>query len=369
MTRPAPQKAPRAKAATNAALAAAVLRDPRLAAVRARDAGADGSFFYSVKTTGVYCKPSCAARPARPENIAFHSTAADARRAGFRPCKRCQPDLPPLADRQARQVAELCRLIEASEALPTLEELAAHAGLSVFHTHRVFKAVTGLTPRAYAAAHRAKLVRQGLRAKGTVTRAIYDAGYNSPARFYEKSHELLGMTPTKYRAGGAELPIKFAVAECSLGSILVAATARGVCAITLGDDPQELAHDLERRFPKAELIGADASFEATVAQAIALVERPGLGTKLPLDIRGTAFQQRVWAALRQIPAGQTVSYADLAGAIGSPAAVRAVARACAANALAVAIPCHRVVRTGGDLSGYRWGVERKRALLAREARP
>jgi AraC family transcriptional regulator of adaptative response/methylated-DNA-[protein]-cysteine methyltransferase len=322
---------------------------------------------YAVKTTGVYCRPSCAARPARPENVAFHATPAAAERAGFRACKRCKPDQPPLAERQAAQVAALCRLLERNDEVPTLDELASHAGLSAFHTHRMFKAVTGVTPRAYAAAHRAGRIRRELGKRGTVTEAIYGAGYNSPARFYEQSNALLGMTPTTFRAGGADLEIRFAIGECTLGSILVAATARGVCAILLGDDPQALAHDLERRFAKAQLIGADPAFEQLVAQVVGLIEQPRLGTELPLDIRGTAFQQRVWKALCQIPAGQTASYAQIAATIGAPRSVRAVAQACAANALAVAIPCHRVVRTGGDLSGYRWGVERKRALLDREA--
>jgi AraC family transcriptional regulator of adaptative response/methylated-DNA-[protein]-cysteine methyltransferase len=341
----------------------------RWAALRARDSAADGSFVYSVKTTGVYCRPSCAARPARPENVAFHDTPAAAERAGFRACKRCKPDQAPLAERQARQVAELCRLIERSDQVPTLDELAAHAGLSAFHTHRMFKAVTGVTPRAYAAAHRARRVRGELAQRRTVTEAIYGAGYNSSARFYEQSNAMLGMTPSSYRAGGSEAEIRFAIGACTLGAILVAATARGVCAILLGDDPEALAHDLERRFPRAQLIGADPAFERLVAQVVGLVEQPRLGTKLPLDIRGTAFQQRVWKALSRIPAGKTASYAEIASKIGAPRAVRAVAQAGAANALAVAIPCHRVVRTDGDLSGYRWGVERKRALLDRETRP
>ena len=351
------------------ARATAVENDPRWAAVRARDPGADGAFFYSVETTGVYCRPSCAARPARPENVAFHATRAEAERLGFRPCKRCKPELPPLAERQAARVAALCRFIEESAEAPTLEALASHAGLSVFHVQRLFKAVTGVSPKVYAAAHREERVRGELHRGGTVTAAIYEAGYGSSARFYEKSHEVLGMTPTEYRAGGADLGIRFAIGECSLGSILVAATERGVCAILFGDDPAELAHDLERRFPKARIIGADRDFEQLVAEVVGLVEAPRVGTKLPLDIRGTAFQQRVWKALAEVPAGETRTYAEIAGAIGAPRAVRAVAGACAANALAVAIPCHRVVRTDGDLSGYRWGVERKRALLAREARP
>lgn len=348
--------------------ALATENDPRWTAVVARDAAADGRFFYSVRSTGVYCRPSCAARTPRVENVRFHSSAEEAERAGFRPCKRCRPDEPPLAERRTALVAELCRLLEASDEIPSLKELASHVGLSLFHTHRVFKSVTGLTPRAYASAHRAERMRRALRETGNVTEAIYEAGYGSSARFYEASDSLLGMTPTKYRDGGANLEIRFAIGECSLGSVLVAATDRGVCAILLGDDPEALAHDLERRFPRAELVGGDESFERLVAQAVALVENPGLGTELPLDIRGTAFQQRVWRALSRIPVGETRSYSELAKAIGAPGAARAVARALGANPLAVAIPCHRVVRRDGALSGYRWGVERKRALLAREAR-
>lgn len=344
-----------------------VEQDPRWAALRSRDASADGTFFYSVETTGVFCRPSCASRLAKPENVTFHATAAAAQQAGYRPCKRCKPDQPSRAERRAAQVAEICRIIESQGEVPTLEELARHTGSSPFHLHRLFKAATGLTPRAFAAAHRATRVRSELVTSSTVTEAIYGAGYGSSARFYEKSNELLGMTPTEYRAGGIDLEIRFAIGECSLGSILVAATERGVCAILLGDDPEELAHDLERRFSRARLIGADASFEELVAKVVGLVEQPRLGAELPLDIRGTAFQERVWNALRKIPAGKTVSYAELARAIGAPKAVRAVAQACAANPLAVAIPCHRVVRTDGGLSGYRWGVERKRELLEREA--
>jgi AraC family transcriptional regulator of adaptative response/methylated-DNA-[protein]-cysteine methyltransferase len=349
------------------ALAAAVVRDPRWAAVVARDAGADGKFFYSVKTTGVYCRPSCGARAPRPENVGFHLTKAAAERAGFRPCKRCKPGQPSLAEQHAGLVAELCRFIEDAEHTPSLEELASRAELSVYHLHRVFKAATGLTPRGYAAAHRAERVRAELGRSGTVTEAIYNAGFNSNGRFYEESNQVLGMTPTKYRAGGADTEIRFAIGECSLGSILVATSARGVCAILLGDDPGELARDLQDRFPRATLLGGDAEFEGLVAKVVGLVEAPGVGLDLPLDVRGTAFQQRVWRALRRIPAGATASYADIARRIGSPKSVRAVAQACAENALAVAIPCHRVVRSDGGLSGYRWGVERKRALLDREA--
>jgi AraC family transcriptional regulator of adaptative response/methylated-DNA-[protein]-cysteine methyltransferase len=350
-----------------ARLAAATTNDPRWAAVLAHDARADGSFFYSVKTTGVYCRPSCGARAPLPQNVAFHASAADADRAGFRPCKRCKPDQPSLPQQHAAKVVEACRWIERAEAPPTLEQLAQRAGLSAFHFHRVFKAQTGLTPKAYAVAHRARRLRDELERGGSVTAAIFDAGYNASSRFYETSNQTLGMTPSRYRAGGADSRIHFAVGECSLGSILVARSERGVCAILLGDDPDALARELQDRFPKAELIGGDAGFEQLVAQVVGFIEAPALGLQLPLDVRGTAFQQRVWQALRDIPAGETASYGEIAARIGAPRAVRAVAQACAANALAVAIPCHRVVRTDGGLSGYRWGVERKRALLEREA--
>ncbi len=348
--------------------AAATLSDPRWAAVVARNAAADGKFFYSVRTTGVYCRPSCGARTPRPENVAFHASTDEAERAGFRPCKRCKPNQASTAAPHADRVAALCRLIESAERAPSLAELARHAGMSAWHLHRVFKSVTGLTPRAYAAAHRARRVRVALERSGTVTEAIYGAGYNSSGRFYEESNHLFGMAPSDYRAGGANTEIRFAVGECSLGSILVAASARGVCAILLGDDPDRLVRDLQARFANAVLVGGDATFEQVVAQVVGFVEAPRLGLDLPLDVRGTAFQQRVWQALREISPGETASYTEIAKHIGAPKAVRAVAGACAANTLAVAIPCHRVVRNDGGLAGYRWGVARKHALLEREAK-
>ncbi len=342
-------------------------RDPRWAAVLARSAEADGTFYYSVRTTGVYCRPSCASRRARPENVRFHTTREAAEQAGFRACKRCKPDQPSLAEQHAALVTEACRLIETAPAVPSLDRLATEAGLSPFHFHRVFKAITGLTPRRYAAAHRGERVRRELARTPTVTAAIYESGYSSNGRFYDESGQMLGMTPSDYRAGGANAEIRFAVGECSLGSILVARSDRGVCAISLGDDPDALARELQDRFPRATLVGGDAEFEATVAAVVGFVESPRLGLDLPLDVQGTAFQQRVWQALREIPAGRTASYTEIARRIGAPRAVRAVAHACATNHLAVAIPCHRVVRNDGGLSGYRWGVERKRALLEREA--
>jgi AraC family transcriptional regulator of adaptative response/methylated-DNA-[protein]-cysteine methyltransferase len=341
--------------------------EARWAAVVVRDREADGRFYYSVRTTGVYCRPSCAARLALRENVAFHETPAAAEAAGFRPCKRCKPTQPPLAERQAQAVAKACRLIDEAETPPPLAALAEAAGLSPHHFHRVFKAVTGLTPKAYADARRAERVREGLAQAGSVTEAIYDAGFNSSGRFYEQSGRVLGMTPTRFRKGGQGAKVRFAIAQSSLGAILVAATDQGVCAIQMGDDPETLARELQDRFDQAELVGDDPAFDALVARVVGLVEQPSRGADLPLDVRGTAFQQRVWQALREIPAGATASYAEIAARIGQPRAVRAVAQACASNALAVAIPCHRVVRTDGALSGYRWGVERKRALLDREA--
>ena len=353
--------------ARNMELAGATERDPRWAAILARSTEADGSFFYSVRTTGVYCRPSCAARQARPENVRFHATRQEAQQAGFRPCKRCKPDQPSMLEQHAAKVTEACRLIEASQRVPSLETLATHTGMSVFHFHRIFKATMGLTPREYAAARRGERMRQELGRGGTVTEAIYEAGYNSNAQFYGESRQVLGMTPTIYRTGGADADIRFAVGECSLGSILVAQSAIGVCAILLGDDPEALVRNLQDRFPKATLIGGDAEFEQLVSRVVGFIEAPGLGLDLPLDVRGTAFQRRVWQALQEIPPGSTASYTEIAERVGAPRSVRAVAQACAANPLAVAIPCHRVVRNDGGLSGYRWGIERKRTLLQREA--
>jgi AraC family transcriptional regulator of adaptative response/methylated-DNA-[protein]-cysteine methyltransferase len=343
-----------------------VADDPRWARIVARDKTADGHLWYSVETTGVYCRPSCPSRIANPGNVRLHDSLESARATGFRPCRRCNPDGPSIACENAGLVTKACRMIEDSEEEPSLEQLAATIGRSPSYFHRVFKAAIGLTPKDYAAAHRAKKVRQGLVSGSTVTEAIYDAGFNSSGRFYEKSTDMLGMTPSQYRAGGLNEEIKFAVGQSSLGAILVASSAKGVASILLGDDPDQLVRSLQDRFPKAHLIGADRDYEALVARVVGFVEAPGIGLDLPLDVRGTAFQQRVWQALQEIPVGETVSYAEIAERIGYPKAVRAVAGACTTNNLAVAIPCHRVVRKDGSLSGYAWGVERKRALLDRE---
>lgn len=346
-----------------------VADDPRWARIVARDKSADGHLWYSVMTTGVYCRPSCPSRIANPKNVQLHDTLASARATGFRSCKRCNPEGLSFDGENAAIVARACRLIEEREVEPSLSDLAEAVDRSSSYFHRVFKATTGLTPKDYAIAHRTKRVRQCLDASNSVTGAIYDAGFNSSGRFYEKSMAMLGMTPTQYMKGGANEEIRFAVGETSMGSILVASSQKGVAAILLGDDPDELVHDLQDRFPNAQLIGADRNYENLVASVVGFVEMPQLGLGLPLDVRGTAFQQRVWQALREIPVGSTVSYAEVARRIGAPKAVRAVASACAKNNLAVAIPCHRVVKNDGALSGYAWGVDRKRELLKREAQP
>ena len=335
-------------------------------AVAGRDPGADGRFVYAVLTTGVYCRPSCAARPARPENLRFFADPVAATTAGYRPCKRCQPDAPPRAEREAALVARACRTIEQSDETPTLDQLAQQAGVSPFHFHRLFRRIAGVTPRAYAASRRARQAQTRLQHGESITAALHAAGFGSSGRFYAAAPSILGMTPTAFRAGGAGETIQFALGQSALGRVLVAVAERGICAILLGDDPAELDSDLRRRFPRATIEPAPDDLAAFVGQVVAFVDDPKLGHALPLDIRGTAFQRRVWEALQAVPPGETVSYGELAARLGSPRAVRAVAGACAANPLAVAVPCHRVVGASGALTGYRWGVTRKRALLAVE---
>ena len=345
-----------------------VVQDPRWARVAARDKSADGLFWYAVATTGIYCRPSCPSRPANPKNVGFFETPAAAEAAGFRPCRRCNPNGMSADAENAAIIAKACRAMDEADQAPSLSEMAEAADLSPSYFHRLFKGITGVTPKAYADARRAPRVREELGRTDTVTEAIYGSGFNSSGRFYSASTNMLGMTPSRYRSGGAHEELRFAIGQCSLGAILVASSAKGVAAILIGDDPEALAHDLQDRFPKAHLVGGDAEFETLVAQVVGFVEAPHIGLALPLDVRGTAFQQRVWQALQEIPVGETASYTGIAARIGAPGSVRAVAGACAANTLAVAIPCHRVVRHDGALSGYRWGVERKRELLTREAR-
>lgn len=342
--------------------------EARWQAVQNRDAEADGYFVYAVRSTGVYCRPSSSARLPKRENVEYFDTAEAAEAAGYRASRRAKGDRTNAAAERGKLVAQACKVIEEAETPPTLQELAARMHISPFHFHRLFKAETGLTPRAYAAAHRARKLRNELSVAGaSVTDAIYEAGFNSNSRFYEASGQLLGMRAREYQAGGRGMVIRFALGQCSLGAILVAQSQRGICAILLGDDPDMLLRDLQDQFCKAQLVGGDAAFEKLVAQVVGFIEAPALGLNLPLDVRGTAFQERVWQVLRELPPGTTASYAEIAQRIGAPKAVRAVAQACGANSIAVAIPCHRVVRRDGDISGYRWGVERKRRLLQREA--
>jgi len=335
-------------------------------AIFARDAAFDGRFVFAVVTTGIYCRPSCPARHARRENMRLFTTCAEAEAAGFRACKRCRPQQATPDEQRAALVARACRAIATAEAPPSLAALAQQAEVSAHHFHRLFKSVTGVTPRAYALALRRTRLRASLEGDETITRALFNAGYQSSSRFYAEAPQTLGMTPREFRDGGAHRRIRVAFSECSLGLVLVAATDAGVCAVALGDEREALRADLRKRFPKAELLDADAGFETHVATVLGLIEHPRAASALPLDIRGTAFQLRVWRALRDVPAGSTASYAEIAQRIGAPKSARAVAGACAANPVAVVVPCHRVLHGDGTLSGYRWGVERKRALLARE---
>jgi AraC family transcriptional regulator of adaptative response/methylated-DNA-[protein]-cysteine methyltransferase len=337
-------------------------------AVLDRDAAAEDSFVYAVRTTGVYCRCTCPARRPLRKNVLFFDDREAAAAAGFRPCARCRPDSVSPAKRKADIVARACRHIESADRRPTLADLANEAGFSTFHFQRLFQLQTGVTPKQYAAAVRGSRTREALAGADKVTSAIYAAGYESSGRFYERAAQMLGMTPTEFRAGGQHVSIRFAVGQCWLGAILVAATEKGICAISLGSDADVLVRELQDRFQSAKLCGDDPAFAMLIARVVGFVADPARGLDLPLDIRGTAFQQQVWEALRKIPAGSTLTYAELAQRLGKPQSVRAVASACAANVLAVAIPCHRVIRTDGSLSGYRWGIERKQALLARERR-
>ena len=338
-------------------------------AVVAKDPRADGRFVFSVFTTGIYCRPSCASRPALRKHVRFHATPEAAEAAGFRPCKRCRPGVgePTLAESRSAAVSKACRLIEHSESAPSLALLARHVGISPHHFHRLFKSVTGLTPKAYAAARRGRDVREELTKSATVTEAIHAAGFGSGSRFYERADETLGMKPAVFRDGGTGETIRFATAPCSLGTVLVASSEKGICAIALGEAAEPLVGNLRETFPKAQVIEADRAFGKTVAQVVRAIDTKEDRFDLPLDIRGTAFQQRVWQALLRIPSGKTATYAEIAALLGTPKAVRAVAGACAANRIAVVIPCHRVVRSDGSLSGYRWKVPRKKALLEKEA--
>lgn len=337
----------------------------RWRAVLDRELRADRSFVYAVKTTGVFCRPSCSSRKPQRINVEFFAHAQGARQAGYRPCKRCEPERAQ-QHAQSQLISELCRYIDACREPPSVGQLASRAQLSVSHLSRVFREVTGMTAKRYIAGSRAERVRTELGQQRSVTRAMSSAGYQSNARFYDDASRQLGMTPSQYRRGAPGETIAYTIARSSLGQVLVARTARGVCAVSLGDDADALIQALGARFPHAELVSGTTGWKRVVAQVLRLVERPGIASALPLELRGTTFQRRVWDALRDIPSGSTTTYSDLARVIGAPDSARAVATACAANPLAIAIPCHRVVRKDGHLSGYRWGVERKRVLLERE---
>ena len=328
-------------------------------AVIARDRAADGRFVTGVLTTGIYCRPSCAARHPKRENVRFFADGKAARTAGLRACLRCRPD-----DQAADEagIARAISLIEAAEEPPSLDTLAAVAGYSPFHFHRIFRRATGVTPAAYARAHRARRTAAALKESRTVTEALYDAGYAAPARFYADAPDRLGMTPSAWRDGGRGAVIRWTLAPTDLGSLLIAATERGICRVAFADDAAELGE----LFPNATIERGGAELENLVAQVVALVGKPGMATDLALDVRGTAFQEAVWRELARVPAGETVSYAALAARAGKPGAARAAGTACGANKVALLIPCHRAQRGDGSLGGYAWGLDRKRALLARE---
>lgn len=340
--------------------------DQRWQAVMARDPHADGEFVFAVRTTGIFCRPSCRARHALRENVCFFSDASEAQAAGFRPCKRCQPDKASAEQHRLDKITHACRLLEQDASL-TLEALAEQVAMSPFHLHRLFKATTGMTPKAWQQSWRASRLRESLVKGQNVTQAILDAGFPDGSSYYRHADETLGMTAKQFRHGGENLAVRYALTDCTLGRCLVAESERGICAILLGDDDATLISELRQMFPAARDEPAGEAFTQRVRQVIASLNNRDTPLALPLDIRGTAFQQQVWQALRAIPCGETVSYQQLANAIGKPKAVRAVASACGANKLAIVIPCHRVVRGDGTLSGYRWGVARKAQLLRREA--
>ncbi len=343
--------------------------DPRWTAVLARDAARDGEFVFAVSTTGVYCRPSCAARRPRRQNVTFFTTPDEAERAGYRACLRCRPKSVS-GNSLSDGVKAICRYIEQHLDEPlTLDRLGKEFHQSPFHLQRRFKSVLGITPREYADSCRLRLLKRNLQAGDSVTRAMYDAGYSSSSRLYERTASQLGMTPDKYRRGAIAATIRYTCADSPLGRMLIAATERGICAIQFARTDGELIEGLKREFPFATRKPDDAGLRRWVDTLLEHMQGRELASSLPLDIRATGFQRRVWAHLQSIPFGETESYSDVAKAIRRPSAVRAVARACATNPVAVAIPCHRVVREDGSMGGYRWGIERKKQLLEMEQQP
>lgn len=347
-------------------VSASIENDLRWQAVCDRDRAFDGRFFFAVRSTGIYCRPSCPARRPSPANVVFYASGHEAKAAGFRACRKCHPDRPEQWRLNAAVITEICREIEASENIPNLDAIAHKAGFSPYHFHRMFKAAIGLTPRQYAVQYRAGRVRAGLSDGASVTETIHNNGFSSPGRFYKDADKMLGMTPGQFKSGGTSMNISYTIGESSLGKILVATTGRGICAIFIDNDDDGLVSELHRRFPKAVITPAGQNFQETVEKVVAFAESPRSGIELPLDLRGTAFQQRVWSALCDIPPGKTMTYGEIAKKIGAPDAVRAVGTACGANHVSLVVPCHRVIGKDGKLTGYRWGVERKKALLERE---
>lgn len=340
--------------------------DGRWKAVSDNDPAADGEFYYAVITTGVYCRPSCPSRLPNRINVEYFMTSSQAEAAGYRACKRCNPTADSKNLQVERKIIHACRLIENSETFLRLDELAKQVGLSPYHFHRLFRKIIGVTPKQYAARNKAVRFRKSLETSPSVTDAIYSAGYGSSGGAYDKARNQLAMQPKIYRKGGKGETIIYGLAESYLGWIIVAATDRGICAIEFGDEPDKLPDQIQDRFPGALLKKADSSFRALIREVVAFIKSPQGNFEVPLDIQGTAFQQKVWEILRQIRPGETMSYTDVAERIGNPNAVRAVASACAANKLAVVIPCHRVVPKSGKTGGYRWGTGRKRILLQSE---
>lgn len=335
-------------------------------AVLTRDRCAEGSFYYAVKSTGVYCRPGCSSRLPQRGNVEFFDTCAQAEEAGYRPCKRCAPDSASPEELIFQAITRACRRLEQEETPPALGELAADAGLSPSRFHRLFKKIVGVTPKQFGAAKQAQRFRDHLKSGQSVTDAIYEAGFGSSRRPYEKSGDHLAMSPSIFRKGAEGLVIRYSVASCYLGWVVVASTERGICAIEFGSDPEVLPSSLRSSFPRARIERAGADFQSVVDKVVRFIEAPDRSWAVPLDIQGTVFQERVWRALRDIPPAVTASYAEMADRIGCRTAARAVAQACAANKLAVVVPCHRVIRSDGNLGGYRWGLERKRTLLSRE---
>jgi AraC family transcriptional regulator of adaptative response/methylated-DNA-[protein]-cysteine methyltransferase len=338
----------------------------RWKAVVDRENSADGCFYYAVKTTGIFCRPSCSSKLPNCENVEYFLSCQEAQASGYRACKKCRPTGTSVKEETEQKIIKACRIIENSNAVPKLVDLAKKVGLSSYHFHRLFRKYVGVTPKQFASIHRSKRLSDSLKSNDSITEAFYEAGYSSSSGAYNKNQDQLSMKPKEYKSGGVAITIYYGVIECILGWIIVAATDRGICSIEFGDDPAVLPQQLQDRFPKGTIIKAGPGFTNLIEKVVNFIKTPSDNFKLPLDIQGTAFQQQVWNILRQIKPGQTMSYAEVAEKIGNPNAVRAVATACASNKLAVVIPCHRVISKDGRLSGYRWGVERKKMLLDNE---